>query len=152
MERIKTYFKSILVPVLVGGVVGWLISSSIDYNSLIKPPLAPSSKVFPVMWTILYILMGISYGMLKENELVDKDISIVYYLQLGVNALWSIFFFVLKWRLFSGVWILLLALLVAIMVYKFYEKYKTAGLIQIPYLLWTLFATYLNFGIWFLNK
>ena len=152
MEKVKTYVKSILIPVLVGGIVGWLISSSIDYNSLQKPPLAPPSIVFPIVWTILYVLMGVSYGILKSNDLTNADIDKIYYLQLGVNAFWSIFFFLLKWRLFSAIWIVFLAVLVAVMIYKFYKQNKTAGLIQIPYLLWVLFATYLNIGIYLLNR
>lgn len=152
MEKIKIYAKAILIPVIVGGLVGLLISPFIDYNSLKKPPLAPPSIVFPIAWTILYILMGVSYGILKNINIVDDNINKIYYLQLVVNVLWPIAFFILKWRLFSAIWILLLAILVAIMIYKFYSKNHTAGLIQIPYLAWVLFATYLNFGIYFLNK
>lgn len=152
MEKVKTYIKSILIPIIVGGLVGWIISPSIDYGSLNQPPLAPPSSVFPIVWSILYILMGVSYGILKTNDLVDDEINKIYYLQLFVNALWSIFFFMLKWRLFAGIWIIFLAILVAIMIYRFYEKNKTAGLLQVPYLLWVLFATYLNFGVWFLNR
>ena len=152
MGKTKIYIKSILIPLIVGGIVGLLISSSIDYNSLQKPFLAPPSITFPIVWTILYILMGISYGLLKSNGLVDIEIDRIYYLQLAVNALWSIFFFLLKWRFFSFLWILLLAVLVIIMIVKFYQKNKVAGLIQIPYILWVLFASYLNLFIYILNK
>lgn len=152
MGKTKIYIKSILIPLIVGGIVGLLISSSIDYNSLQKPFLAPPSITFPIVWTILYILMGISYGLLKSNGLVDIEIDRIYYLQLGVNALWSVFFFLLKWRLFSFFWILFLAVLVIIMIVKFYQKNKVAGLIQIPYILWVLFASYLNLFIYILNK
>ena len=69
MNNIGIYIKSILIPVIVGGVVGLITSQFIDYNSLQQPPLAPPSAVFPVVWTILYILMGISYGILKSNNL-----------------------------------------------------------------------------------
>ena len=71
MSKFKIYFKAILIPVLVGGIVGFLISGSIDYNSLEKPFLSPPSMTFPIVWTILYILMGISYGILASNSLVD---------------------------------------------------------------------------------
>ena len=152
MDKIKIYVKSILIPVIIGAVVGWIISSSIDYNSLQKPPFAPPSIVFPIVWTILYILMGISYGILKSQSLTDANVDFIYYAQLIVNALWSIFFFVLKWRLFSFFWIILLAVLVAIMIYIFFKKNKVAGLLQIPYILWVLFATYLNFGFYILNR
>ena len=152
MEKIKIYAKSILIPVLIGGIVGLIISSAIDYNSLQKPFLAPSSIVFPIVWTILYILMGISYGILKSKSLTDKKIDLIYYIQLAVNAAWSIIFFLLKWRLFAFIWILLLDILVILMIIKFYKKDKTAGLLQIPYILWTLFASYLNLAIYILNK
>lgn len=152
MEKLKTYAKSILVPVILGGIVGILISGFIDYDSLQKPFLAPPSLAFPIVWTILYILMGVSYGRLKEKSLIDKEISRIYYLQLAVNLLWPIFFFILKWRLFSLIWIILLAVLVGIMIIRFYRKDKLAGLLQIPYILWTIFATYLNLGIYLLNR
>lgn len=152
MSKFKIYLKSILIPLLVGGIVGFLISGSIDYNTLEKPPLSPPSILFPIMWTILYALMGVSYGILKSNNLIDSNINSIYYLQLFVNALWSIFFFILKWRFFAFVWILLLLALVIIMTIKFYNKNKIAGLIQIPYILWTAFATYLNLGIFLLNN
>ena len=152
MSKFKLYAKSILIPVIVGGIVGLLISSSIDYNSLQKPFLAPPSILFPIMWTILYILMGVSYGILKDNSLIDSKTNTIYYLQLLVNALWPIAFFMLKWRLFAFIWILLLDILVIIMIMNFYKKNKLSGLLQIPYLLWSLFASYLNLFIYLLNK
>ena len=150
MSKFKIYFKAILIPVLVGAIVGFLISGSIDYNSLEKPLLSPPSMTFPIVWTILYILMGISYGILASNSLVDSKINSIYYLQLLFNALWPIAFFLLKWRLFAFIWIIILAII--IMIARFYEKHKTAAWLQDPYLLWTLFATYLNFGVYLLNR
>lgn len=152
MSKFKIYFKSILIPLLVGGIIGFITSSSIDYISLEKPPLSPPSILFPIVWTILYVLMGVSYGILKVNSKTDSNIDFIYYLQLFVNALWSIFFFTLKWRFFAFLWILLLLTLVIIMTVRFYNKNKVAGLIQIPYILWVAFATYLNFGIYLLNR
>lgn len=152
MSKLKVYAKSILIPVIVGGIVGIIISGSIDYNVLQKPSLAPPSIVFPIVWTILYILMGVSYGMLLSKDLVDSKINFIYYLQLFVNAMWSIFFFTLKWRLFAFLWIILLAILVIIMIIEFYKKDKLAGLLQIPYLIWVVFASYLNISIYLLNK
>lgn len=96
--------------------------------------------------------MGVSYGILKSNNLTDKEIDLIYYIQLGVNALWSIFFFVLKWRLFSFIWIIALAILIILMILKFYNKNKISEFLQIPYLLWVLFASYLNIAIYILNK
>lgn len=152
MSNFKIYLKAILIPVIVGGIVGWIISGFIDYNSLVQPPLAPPSILFPIMWSILYVLMGVSYGILDSNSLVASSINSIYYWQLFVNALWSIFFFVLKWRFFSFIWILLLLILIIIMTIRFYKKNKIAGFLQIPYVLWVSFATYLNFAIYLLNK
>lgn len=152
MLKFKTYAKSIVIPVIIGGVVGLIISGSIDYNSLEKPFLSPPSILFPIAWTILYILMGLSYGMLEDKSLIDSKTKTIYYIQLFVNALWSIIFFSLKWRLFAFIWILLLDILVIIMILNFYKKYKLSGLLQIPYLLWILFASYLNISIYLLNN
>jgi len=152
MSNFKIYTKSILIPLIVGAMVGFIISGFIDYNSLEKPFLSPPSIIFPIVWTILYTLMGISYGVLASKLLVDSKTNFIYYFQLFVNALWSIFFFVLKWRLFSFFWILLLLVLIVWMIIYFYKKHKLAGLLQIPYLLWTAFATYLNLGIYILNR
>ena len=151
MQKFKIYFKTILIPVLIGGIVGILISDSMDYNYLEKPFLSPPSILFPIVWTILYILMGISYGILKEKKLIDPETKLIYYLQLFVNAMWSIIFFTFKWRFFAFLWIILLDTLVIVMINKFYNKDKLAGLLQIPYLIWILFATYLNLAFYLLN-
>ena len=150
--KTKTYIKAILIPLIVGGLVGLLISGNIDYNSLKQPFLAPPSYLFPIVWTILYFLMGLSYGILDTKELITEEIDKIYYLQLGVNALWPIAFFILKWRLFAFIWILFLVILICVMIYRFYQKNKVSAYIQIPYLIWSVFATYLNFSIYLLNK
>ena len=161
-DKIKIYIKSIIIPVIVGGLVGVLISKFIDYNTIHKPPLSPSSIAFPIAWTILYILMGISYGILKNQYINNLSIlnnkegkllstKQLYYVQLAVNTLWSIIFFIFKWRLFAFIWILLLIILVILMIIDFYKKNKLAGLLQIPYLLWLIFAAYLNLGVYILN-
>lgn len=152
MNKVCTYVKAILLPLLVGGIVGLIISGFMHYNSLEKPFLAPPGIVFPIVWTILYILMGISYGRLKSQNLTNAEIDLIYYAQLFVNALWPIFFFVLDWRLFSFIWIVLLLVLVAIMIKAFYKQDKIAGLLQIPYFLWVIFATYLTLSFYLLNR
>ena len=143
--------KSILIPVIIGGITGFLISNFIDYNLINKPPLSPPSIVFPIIWTILYILMGTSYGILKTNNLIHKETNLIYYTQLLVNITWPIVFFVFKWRFISIIWIILLLALVTYMSINFYKKNKIAGLLQIPYILWTIFATYLTIGVYILN-
>lgn len=151
MSKFKTYFKAILIPLVVGGIVGVIMSGSIDYNTLKQPPLAPPGSLFPVVWTLLYILMGVSYGLLEEKGKLDDKAKIVYSVQLGINALWSIIFFVLKLRLFAFIWIILLDIAVVIYILTLYKRDKTAGLLQIPYLVWISFATYLNYAVYLLN-
>ena len=121
------------------------------YDNLIQPPLAPPSFLFPIVWTILYILMGVSYGLLVQNGQDSENISSIYYLQLFVNLLWPLFFFVLQWRLFAFFWLLLLIGLVIVMIIRFYRNHRGAGLLQLPYLLWLFFAAYLNLSIYILN-
>ena len=147
MNKFKL-FIAILIPVAIGGIVGFIINPYIDYNSLVQPPLSPPSIVFPIVWTILYVLMGISYYLLKNPSKKEK---IIYFVQLGVNALWSLFFFIGKFYLFSFIWIILLDVLVIFMIGIFYQNSKISGYLQIPYLIWILFATYLNLGIYVLN-
>lgn len=151
MNKVSEFIKSILIPVVIGGIVGFPISNFIDYNIINKPPLSPPSIVFPIIWTILYILMGTSYGILKTKELIDDETNMIYYTQLLVNVTWPIVFFVFKWRFVSILWIILLLILVVYMTIKFYRKNKIAGLLQIPYILWTIFATYLTIGVYILN-
>lgn len=152
MSNFKIYLKSILTTVILGGLVGLIISSFINYETLERPLFSPPSSIFPIVWTILYILMGISYGILKSNGLVNQEINLIYYSQLVVNLLWPILFFVLEWRLLAFLWIILLIVLVINMIIKFYNKNKLAGLLQIPYLIWLIFAAYLNLGVYLLNK
>ena len=152
MSKFKIYLKSILIPLILGGIVGFIISGSMDYNSLIKPTLSPPAVLFPIIWTILYFLMGLSYGIITIYSNLDSDVKTIYYSQLIVNLIWPILFFVFKWRLFSAIWIILLVILVIKMIIDFYRKNKLSAYLQIPYLLWTIFATYLNIGVYLLNR
>ena len=141
----KKLIKNILTPVILGGIVGLIINPFMDYQELNKPPLSPPNITFPIVWTILYIIMG--YSFYKQNE----QNKTIYYTQLIFNLLWSIFFFVFKWYLFSSIWIILLIILVIIMIKKFYEENKLSGILNILYLIWLLFALYLSFGVYLLN-
>lgn len=151
MNRVKIYAPAILIPVLSGAAVGLITSGSMDYESLNRPALSPPGILFPIVWSILYILMGVGYGILKEKGKNDDAVKIIYYAQLVVNLLWSIAFFVFKWRLFAFFWILLLDALVIIMAIQFGKRVPLAGYLQIPYIIWVLFASYLNIAIYYLN-
>ena len=151
MSKFKNYALSIIIPLALGGIVGFLISGSMDYDTLNQPPLSPPSILFPIVWMILYVLMGISFGILRDKHLDDSDVKLIYYVQLIVNLLWPIAFFVLKWRLFAFIWILILDALVVTMIITFKRRDNPAAYLQFPYLAWVLFASYLNLGVYILN-
>ncbi len=143
---IKKLAFNISIPLIIGVVVSLFINTN-DYKILIQPPLAPSGWVFPVVWTILYILMGISTYVVSKKE----KVSFIYYINLFFNALWSIIFFTLKLRGLAIIWLIILIIIVIWMIRDFYKVDKVVGILQIPYLLWCLFALYLNIGIYLLN-
>ena len=152
MTKLRNYATAIAVPLLSGAAVGFLTMGSMDYDTLNRPPLSPPGILFPIVWTILYTLMGVSYGMVRATGRLEFSDSLIYYFQLIVNLLWPIAFFVFKWRLFAFFWIILLDVPVITMIFKFYAKDRTAGLLQIPYVVWVIFATYLNLGVYLLNR
>ena len=145
----------VLIPLAVGGLSAWLVSGSMDtFESLNKPPLSPPGWLFPVVWTILYALMGIaSYLVLiaEADRRQTRQALGLYAVQLGVNFIWPILFFGLSWYGISLLWLLLLWLLVLVTTIRFYRISPKAGDLMLPYLLWITFAAYLNFGIYRLN-
>ena len=140
-----------LLPIVGGALVGLIISGYMNYGDMVKPPLSPPSYIFPIVWTILYILMGISYFIATKDNENDKELNQIYILQLLVNFFWPIIFFVLKMYFTAFFWIILLLILVIIMIKELLKNNKISGYLQIPYLMWLLFATYLNIGIFLLN-
>lgn len=152
MKKLFLNIYYLLLPIILGSLIGVIISNNIDYQSLAKPPLSPSPAVFPIAWSIIYLLMGLSYALFKNNVRGNTTYeSSVYYWQLFINMLWSIIFFVLKWRFVSVLWIILLLIVVIINIKAFYKKYPLSAYLLIPYLLWLIFATYLNIGVYILN-
>ncbi len=141
----------LFLPLAVGGIVSLLIMGNIDYSALVKPPFAPPSILFPIAWTIIYLLMGISFYLYKKDNKEFNIIDKVYYIGLTINALWSIIFFLLKMRLLAVIWIIILDIFVILLIWLFFKKKKISSYLNIPYLLWCLFATYLTIGIYFLN-
>ena len=148
--------ECVLLPLLVGGLSGFLIRDGVkDYAVMPKPPLSPTSILFPMVWGILYLLMGIgSYLVLTSGGTKEeiKKATSVYVWQLLVNFLWPTFFFNFQWYLFSLLWLLLLWVLVLVMLVRFYRVSKLAAYLNIPYLIWLTFAAYLNFGVYLLSK
>lgn len=150
----KELFISIGLALGIGALAGYLTKDSMTiYQQLEKPALSPPGWVFPVVWTILYILMGISAYLIYVSDSVEKDRAInLYVLQLFLNFSWSIIFFNMEAYLFAFVVLVLLWIIIFLMIRSFYEINKIAGLLQIPYLLWVTFAGYLNLSIYLLNR
>lgn len=148
----KSLLLNIFIPLFLGSFVGFLTASFNNYYDLVQPFFAPPSIVFPIVWTILYILMGISsYLIIKSNSYKKNDALFIYGIQLVINLVWSIWFFVFRFYLLSFIWILLLISFVLIMIKKFYNINKISAYLQIPYFIWLIFAGILNLFVYFLN-
>lgn len=154
MKKFLRFLYYIVISVGIGSLPALLLNDQfMQYKEFIKPPLAPPSSLFPIVWTILFVLMGISAFLVYNSGLKQKLQALnIFYVQLFVNALWSVFFFGLNMQLFAFIWLLLLIVLVVVMLIRFYKVNKLAFYLQLPYLLWLLYAGYLNFGIYLLNQ
>ncbi len=148
----STFFIYLLIPLAVGSLSAFISGNAAMYSVINKPPLSPPSFVFPVVWTVLYILMGLSSYIVSVSDNPSKGAALkVYAVQLFFNFCWSIIFFGFSQYLFAFIWLLALIALIVLMIYKFYKISPLSAYLQIPYLLWCLFAAYLNFMIYKLN-
>ena len=154
-SKLKVYGLFILITEAVGTVAGLLTTLGMEkYSAVEKPALTPPEIVFPIVWTILYILMGISAARIWQNgDSKQKAQSLrIYLLQLAFNFVWSLLFFNMQAYGFALVWLIILWLLILLMILSFSKIDKPSAYLQIPYLLWVSFAAYLNFMVWMLNK
>lgn len=154
-SKIKTYAISIAIALVTGGVSALLTNMGMDnYRAVEKPALTPPEIIFPIVWTILFILMGISSARvwLAPDSKEKAQGLRIYTLQLVANFIWSILFFNLQTYAFAFFWLIFLWLLIILMIISFYKSDKLAAYLQIPYLLWVSFAGYLNFMVWMLNR
>lgn len=152
----KTYALSILIAEGVGGLSGFLTREGTElFNATAtQPPLSPPSFLFPIVWGILYALMGISAARIwlsPPSRARSMGLNL-YAAQLIVNFFWSIIFFNAQAFGFAFLWLLMLWALVLWMILTFRKVDPLAAKLQIPYLLWLTFAAYLNFGVWYLNR
>lgn len=158
MNIIKIKNKSnliiaILIPFAVGAVSYMLGNNTELYESIYKPILSPPPIVFPIVWAILYLLMGISSYLIYESGSEETSSALtVYAVSLFFNFLWPIVFFKFQWFLLAFIWLIALILIIIYMIYRFSKINKTAGRLQIPYLIWCVFAAYLNYMIYILNR
>lgn len=151
-HHLKTLIIAILIPLAIGALSALLSGDSTLYAQINRPALSPPGFLFPIVWTILYILMGISsYGIYISSSPDKWQALKTYGVQLFFNFLWSILFFGLTLYLPAFFWLLALIFLIALMIYRFYQIKPWTAYLQIPYLLWCLFAAYLNLSIYLLN-
>ncbi len=152
--RWKSLILHLLIPLAVGALSGLLTWDSMEiYHALKKPPLSPPSILFPIVWTALYLLMGIGAYMVQNSVSAKGRAPAMkaYAIQLAVNFLWPLLFFRMQEYLFAAICaVLLCVLIIRMMVYFFRVDYR-AALLQFPYLIWSVFACYLNFGVYALN-
>lgn len=155
-NKIKNYAVSIAISLGTGILSALVTMGNMDlYSEITRPPLSPPSILFPIVWTILYTLMGISAAMIYEEKDAQSDevksVLTVYAISLFLNFFWSIIFFNMRAFLFSFIWLVALWISILITIIKFYRIKPIAGILQIPYLLWVTFAGYLNLAIYILN-
>lgn len=155
-DKWKSYVFWILLSEAVGIIAGLLTSGGVEaYGmSVVKPLLTPPAIVFPIVWTILYALMGIGAVrvQLSGNSPEQRRGISLFILQLILNFFWPLFFFNLQAYGFSFILLLALWAAVFLMILTFYKVDKLAAWLQIPYLIWLTFAAYLNLGVWLLNR
>lgn len=151
----KKLLICLAIPLAVGGLAALLSGGMSDYGVMAKPPLSPPGWVFPVVWSILYLLMGYASYRVLESGATEEEIKkalTLYGLQLFANFVWPLLFFGGGWFLLSFFWLILLWVLIFLTIRAFSSIDETAGNLLIPYILWVTFAAYLNFGIYLLNS
>lgn len=150
----KKLLLCLALPLAVGGLSALLAGSMDTYDTLVKPPISPPGWLFPIVWTVLFLLMGYaSYRVLVSDapkEAIRKA-WVLYLLQLAFNFVWPLLFFRGMWLLLSLIWLLALWVMILLTIRAFSAIDSPAGDLLIPYLLWVTFAAYLNFGFYLLN-
>lgn len=146
-------FMRILLPAVGGSLVGLLTTQDAkkDYQRFKKPPYAPPKEAFGIVWPVLYVTMGVAHDLVKKTRR-GSETDGVYHLQLALNYLWSLLYFRFKMRGTALIESYLLLGAVICTTLEFYKKHKVAGLILLPYVVWSSYATYLNAGNWLLNR
>ncbi len=152
-KKLRPYLVSALLALAVGGLGALASHDAMErFGALAQPPLSPPAWLFPVVWTILYTLMGISAAMIYRADQGGRAGALsVYAAQLAVNLGWTILFFPFGLYLAALIWLLALIVLIVLMILRFYAVRPLAAYLQIPYLAWCLFAAYLNLGVYVLN-
>lgn len=152
---IKKLLKNLAIPLLIGFIAGFLTRQGTENFALNvkQPPFAPPAVLFPIVWTILYALMGFSAYIIESSQQTSQRnrALVLYYVQLFLNFLWSFIFFNFNNYLAAFIWIVALLILIIATTIEFYKIKPIAGYLMVPYILWVSFAAVLNFSIYLLN-
>ncbi len=150
---VRPFFFSLFLSLGFGALSAMFVQNSRQvYQTLHLPPLAPPGWLFPLVWTVLYILMGVSAWLVWRQGGPGAEQALrLYAAQLLVNVIWPFLFFGMQAYWLAFFWLLLLLVLVVMMIVSFYRVQPVAAYLQIPYLLWLLFAAYLNLAVAILN-
>jgi tryptophan-rich sensory protein len=156
LKKLKPYIISILIALGVEGLSALFTKNNMNmYNTINKPPLSPPMFLFPIVWSVLFILMGISSALIYTKRKENKDEAScalrLYAVQLAVNFFWSIIFFNMRAYLFAFIWLLLLLGLIIMTILQFRKLSSAAAYLLLPYLIWVMFAGYLIFMVYILN-
>ena len=149
----KNLITAVAIPLAVGGLSAWITMDGMKaFETVNQPPLTPPMWLFPVVWSILFVLMGIASYLVVMQKGEDTKALTLYAVQLIFNFFWSIWFFNLGWYLFAFLWLVALWILILATTVAFYRISKPAAWLMLPYLVWVAFAGYLNLGVWWLNR
>ncbi len=156
-HNIRINWKRLVAALAISigaGVLSWLLTgNSMEmYRQLNKPPLSPPGQVFPVVWTILFVFMGIASYIVCETRDDDRtEALILYAVQLFVNIGWSVIFFNFGALWLAFFWLMLLWVLIIFTIWRFFQVNTAAAWLMVPYLLWVTFAAYLNIAVAVIN-
>ena len=154
MKKRNVFILSIILTLAAGGISAWLSGNMTSFEQIRKPFLTPPSALFPIVWTVLYVLMavGVSIIITSGGDDNEKGLCItIYVIQLLFNFMWSIWFFKINAFLFAFIWFCIMLGFIIAMTVCFLKISKIAAYIQIPYIIWTAFAGYLNFAVYLIN-
>lgn len=142
-----------IITFIVGSFFSWFTMNNMDAFKELNKPINVPGIIFPIVWGVLYLLMSIScYIVSESSDPARNKALIIYWVQLVINSIWSLIFFGFEMYLFAFIWLLILLISVIVMIVKFYKVDKKAAYLNIPYVLWIIFAGYLNLGIYLLNR
>lgn len=155
--KMKINWKKLIIITLltffVGSFFNFFTMNNMETFKELSKPIDVPGILFPIVWTILYLLMSVSYYIISNSNDKQKDESkTIYIVQLIINSLWSLIFFGFEAYLLAFIWIIILLIAVIVMIVKFYKVNRLSAYLQIPYVLWIIFAGYLNLGIYILNQ